>query len=74
MHLLGSTVPSDGHREAINRINQVKFAFNDKKGIFSSRNINLALTKQLVKALVYSVSLYVSEMWTLEWAEDDTSI
>jgi len=69
---LGSTITEDGRstREIISRIYQDKCAFQSKKNMFISRNIDIKVRKNLLKAYVWSVTLYGSETWTIDKTEE----
>jgi hypothetical protein len=69
---LESTITEDGRsiREIISRINQAKCAFQSKKNMFISRNIDIKMRKNLLKAYVWSVALYGSETWTIGKTEE----
>jgi hypothetical protein len=69
---LGSTITEDGRstREIISRINHAKCAFQSKKNMFISRNIDIKVRKNLIKAYVWSVALYGSETWTIGKTEE----
>jgi hypothetical protein len=69
---LRSTITEDGRstREIISRINQVKCAFQSKKNMFISRNIDIKMRKNLLKTYVWSVALYGNEIWTTHKTEE----
>lgn len=64
---LGSKITSDAKskRDIQSRICQAKIAFNKKKRLFTSNNLNITLRKKLLKTFVWSVMLYGSETWTM---------
>jgi hypothetical protein len=69
---LGSTITEDGRstREIISKINHAKCAFQSKKNMFISRNIDVKVRKNLLKAYVWSVALYGNETWTIDKTEE----
>ncbi|KAI5724481.1 hypothetical protein M8J77_003182 [Diaphorina citri] len=64
---LGSTISENAKSttDIKQRIAQAKSAFNKKKTLFCSKNINTDLRKQLIKTLVWSIALYGSETWVI---------
>ena len=69
---LGSLITKDGTSkgEIRNRIMQAKSAFNRKKNLFTTKNIDLNIRKRLLKTYVWSVALYGSETWTIGRPEE----
>ena len=63
---LGSTVTSDGkcHKDIRKRIAMGKSAFNERSELLRGK-LSLQLKKRMVKSLIWSVTLYASETWTL---------
>ena len=63
---LGSTVTSDGkcHKDIRKRIAMGKSAFNKRSELLRGK-LSLQLKKRMVKSLIWSVTLYASETWTL---------
>ena len=63
---LGSTVTSDGkcHKDVRKRIAMGKNAFNKRSELLRGK-LSLQLKKRMVKSLIWSVTLYASETWTL---------
>ena len=68
---LGSAISNDGKNksEIVKRICQAKIAFNNKKTIFTSKNISLKTRKNLLKTYVWSIALYGCETWTITMEE-----
>ena len=69
---LGSLISEDGYcTKAIwSRTELVKKAFLKKKKLLTD-NMNLELEKRIMKCLVWTVTLSVSETWTLTLTEED---
>jgi len=69
---LGSTITNDGRcvKEIKSRLQQARCAFQKKKNLLTSRNIDLKIRKNLLKTYVWSVALYGSETWTIRKAEE----
>ena len=68
---LGSQITQDGRscRDIKQRLAQGRIAFNKKRSLLCSKNINLAARKRLLKAYVWSVALYGCETWTIGSAD-----
>ncbi|KAL1448654.1 hypothetical protein WDU94_014026 [Cyamophila willieti] len=68
---LGSNITRDARssNDIKQRISLAKIAFNKKKSILCSNNIDIKIKKQLIKTLVWSVALYGSETWTISEVE-----
>lgn len=64
-------ITNEGTGEIIGRIGQAKCAFNKKKDLFTSRNIDINVRKQPIKTYVCSVAKYGSETWTIALAEEN---
>jgi len=64
---LESIISVDGRskKEIIKIICQAKIAFNQKKGLFTSRNISLKIRNNLLNTFVCTIMLYGSETWTI---------
>ena len=62
----GSTVTSDGYCEK--DVRSRKKAFMDKNKLFVN-SFNLELRKRMIKCLVWRMTLYAAETWTLTKAE-----
>ena len=64
---LGSIISSDGKckKEIIKRICQAKVAFNKKRSLFTSKNIDLRIRKKLLKTYIWSIMLYGCETWII---------
>lgn len=64
---LGSNITDDAKstNDIKQRIALAKTAFNKKKSLLCSNNINIDIRKHLIKSLVWSVALYGSESWTI---------
>ncbi|KAI5752456.1 hypothetical protein M8J77_017138 [Diaphorina citri] len=64
---LGSNITQDAKStsDIKQRIALAKIAFNKKKILLCSNNIDINIRKQLIKTLVWSVALYGSEAWTV---------
>lgn len=69
---LGSLITQEGtsKEEIRSRIIQAKIAFNKKKNLLTSRNIDLTIRKRLLKTYVWSVALYGCETWTIGKSEE----
>jgi len=70
---LGNIISNDGRHssEIIKRICQAKIAFNSKKTLLASRNVNLKIRKNLLKTYVWSIALYGCETRTITIEEEN---
>jgi len=64
---LGSIISEDSKskREIIKRIFEARISFNQKGGLFTSRNISIRTRINLLKTYVWSIMPYGSETWTI---------
>ena len=67
MAYLGSTATEDGESEVEikRKIEIARNAFNNMKGVLSSRNISINTRMRLTKCYVWSTLLYGAETWTI---------
>lgn len=69
---LRSMITNDGGcaQEIRRRLQQARCAFQKRKSLLTSGNIDLKIRKNLLKIYVWSVAFYGSETWTIRKAEE----
>jgi len=66
---LGSRRTSDGVCDKETRLRQARCAFQKKKGLLTSKNIDSKVRRNLPRTYVWNVALYGSETWTIRKSE-----